>query len=236
MGMRLDKLLSASGKCTRKEAGKAVAKGDVSVNGAVVKDRAYDVDETRDEVIFCGERIGYRRFTYVMLNKPQGVVSATEDKGKTVLDLLPEEFRRQGLFPCGRLDKNTEGLMILTNNGPLSHFLLSPKCHVPKKYFFNVLNPLSESDISKLEAGVDIGGYVTKPCKAMMIGEKEGYIEIKEGKYHQIKLMMNAVGNEITFLKRVNFGPIPLDPALECGDFRLLTEEEIHALENCIGK
>lgn len=235
--MRLDKMLADTGRCTRKEAGKAVLSGNVKVNGLEVKDRSYNVDPEKDDVMFCGERIVYRRFTYIMLNKPQGVVSATNDPmERTVLDLLPSELKRQGLFPCGRLDKNTEGLLILTNNGPLSHFLLSPKFHVQKRYYFTVERPLSLSDIQKLESGVDIGGYVTMPSKVDMISEREGYITISEGKYHQIKLMLAALSNRVTFLKRVSFGPIILDQGLECGEYRHLTKDEVSALNECVLK
>jgi len=167
-----------------------------------------------------------------MLNKPDGYVSATDDdKYPTVITLLPDELQRIGLFPCGRLDKNTLGLMILTNNGPLSHKLLAPKNHVSKKYRFTVKFPISENDVNALESGVDIGGYVTAPCKVEMIGEKEGYITLTEGKYHQIKLMAEAVHNQITYLERVTFGPIALDEGLGRGEWRYLTEDEQKSLE-----
>jgi 16S rRNA pseudouridine516 synthase len=168
-----------------------------------------------------------------MLNKPEGYVSATEDTlSPTVLTLLPEELQRIGLFPCGRLDKNTLGLMLLTNNGPLSHKLLSPKNHVAKKYRFTVKFPISENDVTALEAGVDIGGYLTAPCKVEMTDEKNGYITLTEGRYHQIKLMAEAVHNQITYLERVTFGPIALDTSLERGQWRYLTAEEQEMLES----
>ena len=167
-----------------------------------------------------------------MLNKPDGYVSArTDDKSPTVLELLPPELQKIGLFPCGRLDKNTFGLMILTNNGPLSHKLLSPKNHVDKKYRFNVKFPISQNDVEALEQGVDIGGYMTAPCKVDMTDERSGYITLTEGKYHQIKLMAEAVHNQITFLERVSFGPVALDTNLSRGEWRHLTPEEQTALE-----
>ena len=167
-----------------------------------------------------------------MLNKPEGYVSATsDDLSPTVLELLPKELQRIGLFPCGRLDKNTLGLMLLTNNGPLSHKLLAPKNHVDKKYRFEVKFPISENDVRELESGVDIGGYMTAPCKVKMTGEREGYITLTEGKYHQIKLMAEAVHNQITFLERVTFGPIKLDETLARGEWRFLNEEEQKMLE-----
>ena len=135
-----------------------------------------------------------------------------------------------GLFPCGRLDKHTLGLMLLTNDGQLSHRLLSPKRHVAKTYAFHVKFPLSEADISALESGVDIGGYLTKPCHVELTGEREWRITIIEGKYHQIKLMMEAVHNQITYLERITFGPLSLDAALARGEWRELTAEEIDAL------
>jgi 16S rRNA pseudouridine516 synthase len=166
-----------------------------------------------------------------MLNKPDGYVSATEDgRDPVVTDLLPEEYRKMGVFPCGRLDKHTLGLMLLTNDGPLSHRLLSPKRHVGKTYAFSVKFPLSETDVRALESGVDIGGYVTKPCRVRLDGERGGEITIVEGKYHQIKLMMEAVHNQITALERRTFGPLSLDPALSRGEWRELTEEELDAL------
>ena len=135
-----------------------------------------------------------------------------------------------GLFPCGRLDKHTLGLMLLTNDGQLSHRLLSPKRHVAKTYAFRVKFPLSEKDISELQSGVDIGGYLTKPCTVTLTDEREGHITLTEGKYHQIKLMMEAVHNQITYLERITFGPLSLDPALSRGEWRELTDAEIMAL------
>ncbi len=168
-----------------------------------------------------------------MINKPEGYVSATDDdKFPTVLTLLPDELQKIGLFPCGRLDKNTLGLMLLTNNGPLSHKLLAPKNHVSKKYRFTVKFPISEADVKELESGVDIGGYITAPCNVEMTDEKNGYITLTEGKYHQIKLMVEAVHNQITYLERVTFGPIALDESLERGQWRYLTESEQEALES----
>ena len=193
--MRLDKMLSECGLSSRKETARAVRAGQVTVNGAVVKKADQQVDPATDAVVLCGTPVRYRRFVYVMLNKPDGYVSATEDgRDPTVLELLPEEYRKMELFPCGRLDKHTLGLMLLTNDGQLSHRLLAPKSHVTKSYAFTVKFPLSEADVTALEAGVDIGGYTTKPCTVSLDGERAGIISITEGKYHQIKLMM-AMGS-----------------------------------------
>ena len=230
--MRLDKFIVESGLASRSEITKVAKNGGVTVNGQVVRRASGHIDPTSDKVTYLGKEVIWREFTYVMLHKPEGYVSATDDdKFPTVITLLPDELQRIGLFPCGRLDKNTLGLMILTNNGPLSHKLLAPKNHVSKKYRFTVKFPISENDVQSLESGVDIGGYITAPCKVEMIGEKEGYITLTEGKYHQIKLMAEAVHNQITYLERVTFGPIALDEGLGRGEWRYLTEDEQRSLE-----
>ena len=230
--MRLDKYIVESGLASRSEITKVAKSGGVTVNGKAVSRVSGHIDPTIDKVTYLGREVIWREFTYVMLNKPDGYVSATDDLlNPTVLTLLPTELQKIGLFPCGRLDKNTLGLMILTNNGPLSHKLLSPKNHVSKKYRFTTKFPISSKDIEMLESGVDIGGYVTAPCLVEMIDEKEGYITLTEGKYHQIKLMAEAVHNQITFLERVSFGPIELDRSLERGQWRYLSPDEESALE-----
>ena len=230
--MRLDKFIVEAGLASRTEIAKVARSGGIAVNGQTVRRASGHIDPTTDTVTYLGREVIWREFTYVMLNKPDGYVSATDDLlNPTVLTLLPDELQKIGLFPCGRLDKNTLGLMILTNNGPLSHKPLSPKNHVSKKYRFTVKFPISEDDVTLLEAGVDIGGYVTAPCKVEMIDERNGFITLTEGKYHQIKLMAEAVHNQITYLERVTFGPIALDESLERGQWRHLTPEEQNALE-----
>ena len=169
-----------------------------------------------------------------MLNKPEGVVSATEDgRDKTVLDLLPPDVRTRGMFPCGRLDKNTLGLMLLTDNGELAHRLLAPKSHVSKIYKFKSKFAVSQSDALRFEKGLTLeDGYETKPARIELTGNgDEGYITLVEGKYHQIKRMLEAIDNKITYLERVSFGPLALDEGLERGEWRYLTAEEISALE-----
>lgn len=237
--MRLDKYMSLCGKASRSDTARAVRRGEITVNGQAVRRGDHPIDPDADRVVFRGEPVIYRPYTYVLLHKPDGVVSATEDKlagEKTVLDLLPPELTRlrPGLFPCGRLDKHTTGLMLLTNNGQLAHRLLSPARHVDKVYAFTVKFPLSEEDIAALEAGLDIGGYTTAPCCVKLTDPERcaGHITLHEGKYHQIKRMMEARHNQIRSLARVSFGPLTLDPNMAPGDWRLLTEQEIMELEN----
>ncbi len=225
--MRLDKFLSNMGKATRSEASRLVRQGKVLVNGIPAKKSDMQVNPEADTVLLNGAPVCYKEFTYIMLNKPEGVVSATDDPHeKTVVDLVDPEDKRKGLFPCGRLDKNTLGLVILTNDGDNAHRLLSPRHHVSKIYKFEALSPLSEEDVAELERGVDIGGYLTKPCTVKLTGEKSGEITLTEGKYHQIKRMLEAVNNKITYLERISFGDIKLDPCLERGQWRYLTPEE----------
>lgn len=229
--MRLDKFLSSNGIASRSETQRAVRSGNVKVNGQAVNKSDVQIDPDCDVVSFFGKEIEYRKFVYIMLNKPKGYVSATEDgKDPTVLELLPSELQKRNLFPCGRLDKNTEGLMLLTDNGSLAHFLLSPKRHVSKKYRFVSKFPITEQTKEDLERGVDIGGYMTKPCEVTILGDG-GYITLTEGKYHQIKLMLDAVGNKVRELERITFGPLTLDESLARGDWRYLNENEIKQLE-----
>ena len=177
---------------------------------------------------YFGEVVEYIKNVYIMMNKPEGYVSSTDDpSGPTVIELLPERMQSWGLFPCGRLDKNTVGLVLLTNDGIAAHRMLSPKKHVEKTYFFRLKKEISQEEIETLEKGVDIGDVVTKPCSVHMQAEREGFITLTEGKYHQIKRMAEAVGNKITFLERVTFAGIELDTSLERGEWRYLNEEEM---------
>ncbi len=232
--MRLDKFLSVTATATRSESGKAARGGRILVNGVACKNASIHIDPDNDVVIYNGERVVYRKYTYIMLNKPKGLVSATEDNNdKTVLELLPEKLRGIGLFPCGRLDKNTVGLMLLTDNGELGHKLLAPKSHVSKTYGFECLYELSDDDVKALENGVYIaGGYLTKPAKIKLYdGRLSGEITITEGKYHQIKFMFETVKNKITELERLTFGPLAKDEKLARGEWRYLTDSEVEMLE-----
>lgn len=226
--MRIDKLISETGYASRSEAAKAARKGNVTVNGVEVKDLSRHIDPEKDVVTYFGEVVEYIKNVYIMMNKPEGYVSSTDDpSGPTVIELLPERLQSWGLFPCGRLDKNTLGLVLLTNDGAAAHRMLSPKKHVEKTYFFRLKKPISPDEIATLEAGVDIGDCLTKPCHVEMTAEQEGYITLVEGKYHQIKRMAEAVANKITYLERVTFAGIKLDTTLERGKWRYLNEEEM---------
>ena len=232
--MRIDRFLGLTGQATRSESKKMIRAGAVTVNGAAVRSADAKLDPERDRVLFCGREVIYRRYTYILMNKPQGVVSATEDgRDKTVIELLPDDMRKTDLFPCGRLDKNTLGLMLITDNGDLAHRLLSPKSHVEKKYYFKSRFPLTGDEAKRFEDGLVLeDGYETKPAKIDLQGNgDEGVITLVEGKYHQIKRMLEALNNKITYLERISFGPLVLDGSLQRGEWRYLTDEEIAALE-----
>ncbi|MBP3321952.1 MAG: rRNA pseudouridine synthase [Clostridia bacterium] len=230
--MRLDKFLSVTATASRKESAVLLKKGRVKVNGQPVFKGETKIDEEKDTVTLDGEPILFQKNRYILLHKPQGYVSSTDDpSGPTVLELLPEKERRN-LFPCGRLDKNTTGLLILTDDGPLAHRLLSPKHHAKKEYYFTCQRKITAQDVADLEGGVDIGGYITKPCKITLFDDFSGSITLTEGKYHQIKLMFAARCNKILTLHRHAFGGIVLDPALKQGEWRYLTPEEVNLLES----
>ena len=226
--MRVDKFLSEMGKASRTESARLAKAGKISVNGVAIKKCDVHIDPLKDVVALNGQAITYKKYTYIMMNKPEGYVSATEDgRDKTVLDLLNDEERKKNLFPCGRLDKNTLGLIILTNDGDSAHRLLSPKHHVSKVYKFRSKFPINETDRLKLEGGVDIGEYVTKPCRIVLDSDKEGgEITLTEGKYHQIKRMLETIDNKIVYLERITFGGIALDNKLKRGEWRHLTQNE----------
>lgn len=236
--MRLDKFLANSGIGTRKEVKELLKKRLIKVNDEIVKDGKIHVNENEDTVKYKDEIISYKKFVYIMLNKPNGVISATEDKvHKTVIDLLGDEYRTFEVFPVGRLDIDTEGLLLLTNDGVLSHNLLSPNKHVDKKYYVELEKLLTKMDIDKLEKGVELKDFTTKDSKVEIIenGEESDkirvYITISEGKFHQVKRMFKAVGNEVKYLKRVKMGTLSLDENLKLGEYRELTEDELTKLK-----
>ena len=233
MQERLDKFLSSQGFGTRKEVGKQIRSGAVSVDGLPQCDPAAKVDPEQQAVTVAGRPVQYQRYVYIMMNKPAGVLSATEDRRqKTVLDLLPEGLRRRGLFPAGRLDKDTEGLLLLTDDGPLGHALLSPKNHVDKVYYAQVDGTVDAADAKALAQGMVLGdGLACLPAGLEPIGDgSECLVTLREGKYHQVKRMLAARGKPVRYLKRLSMGPIRLDPALGPGEWRPLTREEVAAL------
>ena len=235
--IRLDKYLADMGCGTRQEVKKLIRSGQVSVNGAVVKKPETKVEQTVQEVCLNGEKVGYESFEYYMLNKPAGVISATEDRScQTVVDLIQEK-KRKDLFPVGRLDKDTEGLLLITNDGELAHRLLSPKKHVDKCYFARVSGKVTEDDVRSFENGVNIGSLeqpeITMPGKLEIITSDEIsqiHLTIQEGKFHQVKQMFQAVGKEVIYLKRLRMGTLVLDENLSIGEYRPLTKEELEKL------
>lgn len=229
--MRLDKFLCEMNIGSRSQVKSYVKQGLVTINGVVSKDADTRINEFQDIVTYKGMPLKYQQYHYYMLNKPQGVVSATQDNvSRTVLELLPAELRK-GLFPVGRLDKDTEGLLLLTDDGELTHRLLSPTKHVDKTYLVQISAPLSEEECKALEAGVDIGeSALTRPARVEVISDREILLTIHEGKFHQVKRMLKAVGNEVTALKRVSFGGLKLDETLNSGEYRELTDLEVQLL------
>lgn len=263
--MRLDKLLGNMGFGTRSSLKAAVKQGAVQVNGQRAKDPGMQIDPLKDRVEWNGEEVRFRETIYVMLNKPAGVVSATEDtRDRTVLDLLNDEMKARALFPVGRLDKDTEGLLLMTNDGKLAHDLLSPRKHVPKTYRALVAGSVGEEEAAALRRGVELDdGYVTLPAELRVLATAPsseadrhpdmaepfvrmptGRIErtqaadavqwieltIREGKYHQVKRMFEAVGSSVMYLRRVSMGPLQLDPALPFGAWRELTDAELDSV------
>ena len=233
--MRLDKFLKECNVCSRSESKQILKKGLIKVNDKIIKDSSYKLDENKDVVTYNDKVIEYQEFVYIMLNKPAGVVSATTDsKDTTVIDLV-SEYAHKELFPFGRLDKDSVGLLILSNDGKLAHELLSPKKHVNKVYYLKIKGRLDESDVKAFKEGITLeDGYVTKEGKLEIIKSdeiSECYATISEGKFHQLKRMFIALNKEVVFLKRIKFKDIVLDESLNEGEYRLLTNEEIESLK-----
>ncbi len=259
--MRLDKLLAQCGAGSRSDVKDIISKGQVLINGDICRDPARKIDEASDDIICRGMVVTYCKYVYFMLNKPQGVISASRSTASrstakmrdehrdeknnesetgdiaeakraamTCVDLIHEETHRD-LFPVGRLDRDTEGLLLITDDGQLAHELLSPRKHVDKIYYAELELPLAEADRRRLEAGVDIGDErPTLPAAVKSLSEKAIEITIHEGRFHQIKRMLEAVDNRVTFLKRLQMGTLRLDGSLKPGEYRRLTQEEIDRL------
>lgn len=230
--MRLDKFLSETTTESRSQVKKEIRQGMVTVNGIVEKLPEKQIEEKTDCVCLKGKELHYQPFVYFMLNKPAGVVSATEDNlSKTVVELLSREDYRKDIFPAGRLDKDTEGFLLLTNDGELAHRLLSPKKHVDKTYFVRLRDALSEEAGAKLETGVSIGEKKdTRPAKVERVDTDTILLTIQEGKFHQVKRMLQAVDNQVLYLKRITFGGLSLDEGLAPGEYRALSDEEVKLL------
>lgn len=234
--MRIDKLLANRGFGSRKEVKKLLKSGAVKIDDVPVKDASTHINPNEQTITIHGEELEYKEFVYLMLNKPPGILSATEDPlQKTVIDILEVEDAVFNPFPVGRLDKDTEGLLLITNDGQLAHRLLSPKKHVPKTYFAVIEGHVTEEDVSAFKEGVVLDdGYKTMPADLNIV--KAGIrsdieITIMEGKFHQVKRMFEAVGKRVVYLQRIKMGPLALDETLDLGEYRELTDEELESLK-----
>lgn len=233
--MRLDKYLSDTGRFTRKEAAAAVRRGRISVDGECVRDPAKHVDPAAC-VTLDSQPIVRSEFTYVLLNKPAGVISSTEKSDRTVMSLLPPEFSKMGMFPCGRLDRDTTGVLLVTSDGELAHLLLSPRRHVSKTYRFTLTLPASENTETRFRSGITIGDEECAPADVEFdAGRLCGTVTLTEGKFHQVKRMFAAVGTEVASLRRISFGPLSEDGNLGLGEWRYLTEDEVASLAAAAG-
>ena len=236
--MRLDKFLVENGLGSRSQVKEVLKKGLVLVNGREEKSPKTQINEMADEVVVSGQKLTYEKFVYYLLNKPKGYISATEDeRHKTVLNLLDETARQKEVFPVGRLDIDTHGLLLLTNNGKLAHAMLSPKKHVEKIYRAQVAGLMNQSDVERFARGIELKDFTCQPAQLKIVEldeEKETSlveITLAEGKFHQVKRMVAACGKEVTDLQRLSMGPLQLDPELALGEWRRLTEEEMKSLE-----
>ncbi len=233
---RLDKIIANSGTLSRKEVHRLIKSGAVSVNGITTKDRGFCIDPETAQIKINGQPVSLEKYVYIMLNKPEGVVSATKDPTeKTVVDLVPAEFKKKNLFPAGRLDRNTTGFVLITDNGDFAHKILSPKNHIEKTYEARLAEKIDEISLQKVAEGITLGdGTECLPAKVRVLEDGNNpLIEIKicEGKYHQIKRMFAAVGNAVVELKRVKMGELPLDESLAPGECKVLSKEEVELIK-----
>lgn len=232
--MRLDKLLGSQTDLSRKEARQVIKDGLVTVDGSVIRDPGAPVDPERQSVTVAGAPLLFQEHLYLMLNKPEGYLSATEDRTrKTVLDLVPPELYRDGLFPAGRLDADTTGFVLLTDDGAFAHDILSPKHHVQKTYVATLEDPVTEECLEQVRGGIELkDGTVCLPAEIRALSEREVELKIVEGKYHQVKRMFAAAGNKVVSLRRTAIGDVVLDERLAPGECRGLTEKELFVLQN----
>lgn len=234
--MRLDKFLAEAGLGSRKEVKQLIKKGQITVNQQIEKSDKKQVDPEKDRVEYRGELLHYQEFYYYVLHKPAGVVSATEDqRDQTVMDLFSAKDYRSDLFPVGRLDKDTEGLLLITNDGKLAHELLSPKKHVEKEYFAEVNGVMTAEDQQQFTEGITLDGELTLPAELSIDEVSEAASKVRiilhEGKFHQVKRMVKSCGKEVTYLKRIRMGGLTLPQDLAKGKYRLLTEDELRRLK-----
>lgn len=234
--MRLDKFLAEVGLGSRKEVKQLIKKGQITVNQQIEKSDKKQIDPEKDSIVFQGEPLHYQEFYYFILHKPAGVVSATEDKrDQTVMDLFSASDYRSDLFPVGRLDKDTEGLLLITNDGQLAHELLSPKKHVEKEYFAEIDGVMTTEDQKCFVAGITLDGELTLPAELLIDETTEEKSKVRiilhEGKFHQVKRMVKACGKEVTYLKRIRMGNLTLPKDLDKGTYRPLTVNELHSLK-----
>lgn len=236
MLQRLDKLIASQGRFSRREVQELIKNGAVKVNGITVRDRGAKSDDEKDIICVYGEQLDFQRFVYIMLNKPKGVVSATNDKNeKTVIDLVPKEFKGRNLFPAGRLDITTTGFVLVTDDGDFAHRILSSKNHIEKTYEARLAESVTEGQLEAIRSGIGLkDGTKCLPAKVTVLADGEKpLVEIKicEGKYHQIKRMFAAAGNGVIELKRTQMGRLTLDPSLKEGECRLLDAHEVQKIE-----
>lgn len=236
--MRLDKLLSHAGLGSRKDVRKIIVSGEISVNDEKIIKAGFNVNPRTDVVKYLDMTVNYQEYYYVMLNKPEGIISATEDKYyETVVDWVDLDYNHVNLFPVGRLDIDTTGLLLLTNNGQVAHQLLSPKKKVCKRYEAIIDGIVTHSDVEKFQKGLNLGDFISQPAELEILSLdhelSQSFIQvvITEGKFHQVKRMFEAVGKTVLQLKRIEMGPLKLDPNLELGDYRELTDDELKSLE-----
>ena len=231
---RLDKVIAAMGEKSRREVKELARQGRILVDGAAVLSPDVKVDPATSQIVVDGAVLGYARHTYLLLHKPAGLLTATEDpRQETVMDLLPPAYRKRGLAPVGRLDKDTEGLLLLTDDGELNHRLTSPKYHVEKTYYARVEGDLSEKDVEAFAAGISLKDFTCLPAKLELLSPSECKVSVGEGKFHQVKRMLASRGAPVIYLKRLTMGPLRLDDGLPAGSFRELTEAEAEALRRC---
>lgn len=230
---RLDKIIATQGLATRKEAGRLIRKGMLAVDGICVKDPSKKAETDTAEIVFCGKKVNFKKHIFIMMNKPMGVVSSTDDGDITVIDLVPPELFRKGLFPAGRLDKDTTGMVLITDDGGAAHRMLAPSSHVPKEYIASLAEPLRIGAEAEFAQGVTLAdGYECLPAEVICTNDERtaARVILREGKYHQIKRMFAACGNRVTALHRTRMGGLCLDPALSPGDCREITPEELESI------